>query len=44
MNIGAGWPNERPTKQVSQARVYNRALSHAEVVNNWYATKGRFGL
>jgi hypothetical protein len=44
LNIGAGWPNERPTKQVSQARVYNKGLVSAEVLNNYYATKGRFGL
>lgn len=44
LNIGAGWPNERPTKQVSQARVYNRGLVSAEVLNNYYATKNRFGL
>ncbi len=44
LNIGAGWPNERPTKQVSQIRVYNRGLVNAEVVNNYYATKSRFGL
>jgi len=44
MNIGAGWPNERPTKQVSQARIYNKGLVNAEVLNNYYATKGRFGL
>lgn len=44
MNIGAGWPNERPTKQVSQARIYNKGLVSAEVLNNYYATKGRFGL
>lgn len=44
INIGAGWPSERPTKQVSQARIYNRGLVNAEVINNYYATKGRFGL
>lgn len=44
MNIGAGWPNERPTKQVSQARVYNKGLVSAEVLNNYYSTKSRFGL
>jgi hypothetical protein len=44
LNIGAGWPSERPTKQVSQARIYNRGLVSAEVVNNYYATKNRFGL
>ena len=44
MNIGNGWPNERPTKQVSQARVYNRGLVSAEVLSNYYSTKGRFGL
>ncbi len=44
LNIGNGWSGEKPTKQVSQVRVYNRGLVTAEVLNNFYSTKGRFGL
>lgn len=43
-NIGNGWPNEKPTKQVSQARIYNKGLVAAEVINNYYSTKSRYGL
>jgi hypothetical protein len=43
-NIGNGWSGEKPTKQISQARIYRRGLVPGEVLNNYYATKGRFGL
>lgn len=43
-NIGNGWPGEKPTKQLSQARIYNKGLVAAEVINNYYSTKSRYGL
>lgn len=43
-NIGNGWSGEKPTKQVSQARIYNKGLVAAEVINNYYSTKSRYGL
>ena len=43
-NIGNGWPGEKPTKQISQARIYKKGLVAAEVINNFYAGKSRYGL
>lgn len=43
-NIGNGWAGEKPTKQISQARIYNKGLVAAEVINNYYSTKSRYGL
>ena len=38
--VGANWPNI----QIGSIRVYNRALTQAEISKNYEATKSRFGL
>ena len=42
--IGAGWNPDYFYGNISQTRVYNIALSAAQVLQNYNATKGRFGL
>ena len=45
VNIGGRYNNsEYSNIQISQTQIYNRALSAAEVLQNYNATKGRFGL
>lgn len=44
LNIGNGWPGEKPARQVSQARIYNRGLNPFEIAENFQATRGRFGI
>ena len=42
--IGAGTPNIFTTGQIAAARLFNRSLAEAEVLQNFEATKSRFGL
>ena len=42
--IGAGWNPDYFYGNISQTRIYNIALSAAQVLQNYNATKGRFGL
>jgi len=42
--IGAGTQNAFSTGKIAAVRVYNRALTHVEAVQNFDAAKDRFGL
>ena len=44
LNIHNGWPNEFTPCRMSMIRIYNRALTDAQILQNYNATKGRFGL
>ena len=45
LNIGAYLPNNNYSKgNIAQTSIYNRALSAAEILQNFNATKTRFGL
>jgi hypothetical protein len=42
--VGGVWPGEYFNGRISISRLYNRALSAAEITQNYNATKARFGL
>lgn len=44
LNIGNGFGNEYTAKSISSVKVYNRALSAAEVKQNYNALRGRYGI
>ena len=44
LNIGRSFPTEEMPGNIAQAQVYNRALSAEEILQNYTATKSRFGL
>ena len=47
ISVAAGWtgsPNEAFQGKIAAVQIYDRALSAAEIAQNYNATKGRFGL
>lgn len=44
LNIHNGWPNEFAQCKIASTNIYNRALSAAEVQQNFNATRKRFGV
>ena len=44
INIGWGWGSEFEEQQIPFVRIYNTGLTDAEVLQNYNAIKGRFGL
>jgi len=43
-NLGRWWNNNFVVSRISNVQIYNRALSAEEVLQNYNAQKGRFGL
>jgi hypothetical protein len=44
LNIHNGWPGEFAQCRISSVKIYNRALTDSEILQNYIATKGRYGL
>ncbi len=44
LNIHNGWPGEFAQCRMSNIKIYNRALTAAEVQQNFNANRGRFGI
>ncbi len=44
LNIGSGWGGEYRSKNIGFVRIYNRALTAAEVATNFELLRGRYGI
>ena len=44
LNIGRSFSTEEMPGNIAQTQIYNRALTAQEVLQNYTATKSRFGL